>query len=1186
MTKSSADCEGSNNEYYATLSDSTRSGKATSFPGSGVKSTSTVEDGVHSPVPVFLPQLQEQSKHSLYHDRLKHYLGLLVEKDTTKKRARQVRGQLEGKQPLGILNLWPECEVKQDDSLFTAAIKYVKAIEEYKHWRGYIRLDKYDKAKIIAEIKAPIRFQRQSDWLVKCVRRKLKTLPRGILDIFKLVENKNIPTGTLEDYAANPGDFSNLPCSKVAALQRTSLNSANNKTVQSSASGKDSLNFLASLKNAHNQVLETTVVVFDEVKPDDKVYEISHAEVIQQHLARFQTKAKKEDEQKTKLGNEKKKSLQSKFQGVEAHRKNAKEDVSTLAPATPHYFLPQPCFDDIALFSGDRNFSVTEQLRKANLSSVYSARWPSSQLIRLAKLERLAKKKTSISASHLDEIIGSSDKLSSGLCDEEAGIIYATPFSKKKEKNEARRSMTIEESKATFELMLKYACRDVVSSTNVHQRSSHAFALMKNAAKHEFIKLRTEAKKKRNWRKCYDELVHLAFTVQSTFLGDKLKKMYQPIADMRYNRNRIKKEQINARQLRKQQRQESRHAKFISRDEKKKSRKNRNRRLNRNMKKFKLPLSKRRKRKKAIGAPLRPRSAFNFYSKSMRKRLAEEGCKLNPLDVMRLIGEKWHKTTAGERSKFIALADADQERYKKEKALFLATPDQTLTMRCNENNIFEEDDTYDDQVEIDSVSSVSSVSSSSSEDNESDVEESDLEFTPSLERIEELLYKFLAGYEKTKVDENQKRNSKENQVEMDKANAMEVNVVDVINVNKSSTTKKNERKKIFQCTTVFEFFSKCNEKEIKELHPDLSKNEVRLKCLLRWKNADKNLATELFEVEKLGCIKVLMKKLNNFPMLSDSDDESDNNSIDNNAEEEESIDLSFNALKIEKDLKDSSITDLNVLYSDILIVLKDAYKFIQKYRKNYKRRLEKLEKCDQERSTKREEKKMEKKSAKLDVKIDRWLARQKFKWALENRKNSSASPFGSVNNLKNSEVSLKCGSVDNDSVSAFNMTTMNFDENMNPQMKMRKRAKKKRRIPGGPVGPKIAYNFFTRKHRAQTKQEYPNAEPADIQRLLSAKWRVASQIERYECEKLAEEDRLRYKREVKEWTAANPDKAALFLAREKVRYNIDDEDEFDERFNVSQEKVKLMAQKFQRYNEMSTLYGEEEETLSSVSRAR
>lgn len=85
----------------------------------------------------------------------------------------------------------------------------------------------------------------------------------------------------------------------------------------------------------------------------------------------------------------------------------------------------------------------------------------------------------------------------------------------------------------------------------------------------------------------------------------------------------------------------------------------------------------------------------------------------------------------------------------------------------------------------------------------------------------------------------------------------------------------------------------------------------------------------------------------------------------------------------------------------------------------------------------------------------------------------------------------------------------------------KRKDKKKRgqREEGAPKRALTAYIFFTNKHREETKKANPEASITDLSKLMGAKWKSLTDAEKEPYQKMAEKDKVRYKKEKATWDA-------------------------------------------------------------------
>ena len=81
------------------------------------------------------------------------------------------------------------------------------------------------------------------------------------------------------------------------------------------------------------------------------------------------------------------------------------------------------------------------------------------------------------------------------------------------------------------------------------------------------------------------------------------------------------------------------------------------------MLKIKIETSKKRA-KKEVGEPKNPKSAYIYFCEASRATIAPKGT--NPVEAMKLLGQKWQKLTDEDRKPFEADQEKDKLRYETE----------------------------------------------------------------------------------------------------------------------------------------------------------------------------------------------------------------------------------------------------------------------------------------------------------------------------------------------------------------------------------------------------------------------------------------------------------------------------------------------------------------------------------------
>eukprot|EP01089_Gocevia_fonbrunei_P009444 TRINITY_DN2174_c0_g1_i1.p3 TRINITY_DN2174_c0_g1~~TRINITY_DN2174_c0_g1_i1.p3 ORF type:complete len:161 (+),score=42.63 TRINITY_DN2174_c0_g1_i1:276-758(+) len=103
-------------------------------------------------------------------------------------------------------------------------------------------------------------------------------------------------------------------------------------------------------------------------------------------------------------------------------------------------------------------------------------------------------------------------------------------------------------------------------------------------------------------------------------------------------------------------------------------------------------------------------------------------------------------------------------------------------------------------------------------------------------------------------------------------------------------------------------------------------------------------------------------------------------------------------------------------------------------------------------------------------------------------------------------------------------------ENASPKKRKRTTSKSKSKKPtkkrkvtkkkeGQPKRPLSGYLFFCQKHRAEIKDKYPNLKLTDVSKKLGKLWGKAGKKEKEEMQKLADNDKVRYEKQMKKWNA-------------------------------------------------------------------
>jgi len=115
------------------------------------------------------------------------------------------------------------------------------------------------------------------------------------------------------------------------------------------------------------------------------------------------------------------------------------------------------------------------------------------------------------------------------------------------------------------------------------------------------------------------------------------------------------------------------------------------------------------KKNKGVKDPNRPkraRSAYIFFCKEERPKLAQEEKEVKPVKLMQLLADRWNKLTAKKKKRYTQMAEEDKERYEKVKIeaqkyekpkrprgaynFFVAQEREALAEDYNANEIFQE----------------------------------------------------------------------------------------------------------------------------------------------------------------------------------------------------------------------------------------------------------------------------------------------------------------------------------------------------------------------------------------------------------------------------------------------------------------------------------------------------------------
>lgn len=69
--------------------------------------------------------------------------------------------------------------------------------------------------------------------------------------------------------------------------------------------------------------------------------------------------------------------------------------------------------------------------------------------------------------------------------------------------------------------------------------------------------------------------------------------------------------------------------------------------------------------------PKRPRTAYAFYMKENRSRIAEAHPNESPRDLMKYIAEAWKNCDSAEKDKYVKMAQDDRDRWSRDRAASL-----------------------------------------------------------------------------------------------------------------------------------------------------------------------------------------------------------------------------------------------------------------------------------------------------------------------------------------------------------------------------------------------------------------------------------------------------------------------------------------------------------------------------------
>ncbi|GAN05587.1 non-histone chromosomal protein 6 [Mucor ambiguus] len=82
---------------------------------------------------------------------------------------------------------------------------------------------------------------------------------------------------------------------------------------------------------------------------------------------------------------------------------------------------------------------------------------------------------------------------------------------------------------------------------------------------------------------------------------------------------------------------------------------------------------KKKKAEKDPNAPKRNLSSYMLYSQSVRSDVVKEHPTVRPVDIAKIIGEKWNALSDKEKQPFVKAAEKEKARYDKETKTYKAT---------------------------------------------------------------------------------------------------------------------------------------------------------------------------------------------------------------------------------------------------------------------------------------------------------------------------------------------------------------------------------------------------------------------------------------------------------------------------------------------------------------------------------
>ncbi|CAJ0643952.1 8035_t:CDS:2, partial [Entrophospora sp. SA101] len=98
-----------------------------------------------------------------------------------------------------------------------------------------------------------------------------------------------------------------------------------------------------------------------------------------------------------------------------------------------------------------------------------------------------------------------------------------------------------------------------------------------------------------------------------------------------------------------------------------------------------------------------------------------------------------------------------------------------------------------------------------------------------------------------------------------------------------------------------------------------------------------------------------------------------------------------------------------------------------------------------------------------------------------------------------------------------NSNNNNTNENTKPQKDPRGRKKKRVLHPKAPKHPSSAFLFYTSAVRRQVAEAHPGSTVGPLSKIMAGKWKALTDAEREPFQKLANDDKARYAREMEEY---------------------------------------------------------------------